>query len=309
MAWWGILSPAEAPKLIAEFNKIYPFIRVNYWRGKGEEIASKLEGEYAGGRPSGDISLGGEPYNYPRWRKMGMLDKFTDIIPGMQKMDKRNYSRYGDWIQPGNNGVTPHYNTNKVSAAEAPKSWEDLLNPKWKGQLSITTDPKVWVTLAVEEGGWGLERTEDFLRKLKQQQLIWSSGHSTGHSLLIAGDFKILGEDYVYHTLLAKEAKGAPVEWSRVRPVPVTGPSIALMKKAPHPNAAKLLLEWLFSPQGILLYDKITYYGVATPGSGTRLSKALEGLPLVYRTEEGIIKSIDMGLEKRFADILGARPE
>ena len=70
LAWWGTSSPAEGKKLTTEFNKIYPFITVNYWRGKGEEVAAKLEAEIAGGRSSVDITLGGEPYNYPRWRKM-----------------------------------------------------------------------------------------------------------------------------------------------------------------------------------------------------------------------------------------------
>ncbi len=306
--WWGILTPREAAGVLAEFNKIYPFIKVNYWRGKGEEVAAKLEAEVAGGRAAVDMTLGGEPYNYPRWRKMGILEKYTDIIPGFKSMDKRMFSKFNDWAQPGNNGATPAYNTNKVSAAEAPKSWEDLLDPKWKGQLALTTDVKVWVTLALEEGGWGIEKTEDFLRKLKQQQPIWAASHTTGHTLMITGEFKIFGESYVYHTLQAKD-RGAPVEWSRVKPVTVTGPSLALLKKAPHPNAARLLLEWIFSPRGLVVYDKVTYYGAASPGSGTRLAKALEGLPLVYRTEEGEIKAVDMGLEKRFSKILGTRPD
>ena len=114
-----------------------------------------------------------------------------------------------------------------------------------------------------------------------------------------------MAESYVYHTLQSRD-KGAPVQWSRVSPVLVTGPSLTLSKRAPHPNAAKLFIEWLFSPQGLLKYDEITYFGAAFPGSGTRLSKALEGLSLVYRSEEGTIKAVEMGLAKRFAKIVGA---
>jgi ABC-type Fe3+ transport system substrate-binding protein len=281
---------------------------VNCWRGKGEEVAAKLEATIAGGRPSVDITLGGEPYNYPRWRKMGILEKFIDIVPGVKNMDKGMYSKFGDWMLPGNNGVTPAYNTKKVPAAEAPRSWDDLLDPKWKGKLVITTDMKVWTTLALAEGGWGIEKTENFLTKLKQQQLSWGASHTSAHTLLIAGDYSIHGESYVYHTLQAQE-KGAPVEWSRVSPVAITGPSMALQKKAPHPNATRLFLEWVFSPQGLAVYEKTTFFGAAFPGAGTHLSKALEGLPLVYRTEEGEIKSVDMGLDKRFAKILGATPD
>ena len=307
LVWWGTLTPKEGARIVAEFNKIYPFIKVTYWRGKGEEIAAKLEVEFAAGRGTVDIALGGEPYNYPRWRKIGMLDKFTDIMPGIKKMDKRMYSKNGDWAISGNNAITPQYNTKQVSADEAPKSWDDLLNPKWKGQIAMTTDMKVWTTLALEEGGWGIEKTEDFLKKMKQQQPIWAAGHTAGHNLLIAGEFKILVEDYWYHVMQSKE-KGAPVEWARVKPVPITGSSFSFQKNAPHPNAAKLFLEWQFSPQGLVTFEAMIGKGAAFPGSGTRVAKALEGLPLVIRTEEGEKKAIEMGWDKKFSNILGVTP-
>ena len=109
---------------------------------------------------------------------MGVFDRIIDGIPSLKNYDQRMYSKYGDWIQPGNNGVTPAYNTKRVTAAEAPKTWEDILDPKWKGQIGLTTDVKVWMVFAVEEGGWGIEKTEDFLKKLSQQKLIWGAGHT-----------------------------------------------------------------------------------------------------------------------------------
>src|SRR3990172_4709105 len=74
VVWWGVLSPPEAAKVAAQFNKTYPFITVTYWRGKGEEVAANLEAELSGRHHSVDIILGGEPYNYPRWRKMGAFE-------------------------------------------------------------------------------------------------------------------------------------------------------------------------------------------------------------------------------------------
>ncbi len=110
------------------------------------------------------------------------------------------------------------------------------------------------------------------------------------------------------HIELMKD-KGAPVDWVKVKPVVITGSALSMVKKAPHPNAARLFIEWLFSPQGLTLYEKITGFGSAYPGSGTRLSKALEGLPLVYRTEEVVMKTAELRLVERFAKILGVTPE
>lgn len=305
--WWGTRKPDEGNKIIAEFNKIYPFIKVSYWRGQGEEVAAKLEAENAAGRSSADILMGGEPYNYPRWRKLGIMEKYVDIIPLLEKWDKGMYSKYGDWVQPGNSPKIPEYNTKLVSAAEAPKKWEDILHPKWKGQIALQTDMNMWVILALAEGGWGIEKTEQFLKKLKQQNPIWAAGGTAGHNLLIAGDYKMM-VDADLRSYLQTQNKGVPIEWVRVNPIPVSGSAFTLLKKAPHPSAARLFLEWMLSPQGLVVYENATKLGAAFPGAGTRVAKTLEGMTIVNRTEEVSLKAVELHLSDRFANILGVSP-
>ena len=152
-----------------------------------------------------------------------------------------------------------------------------------------------------------MEKTEDYLRKLKQQNIIWAPGQSGGHSLLIAGEFHIIAWNYLFFTWARQS--GAPVDWVRARPVLITGPTYILPKKAPHPNAIRLLIEWLYSPQGMVAFEKITGYGAAAPGSGTHLSKLLEGLPLVYRTEEMLLEADRLRLTERFPPLLGITPK
>ena len=163
LVWWGQRKKDEALAIINEFNKVYPFIKVEFWQGTATEVSSKIEAEYIAKRYTVDVLLGGQPENIPRWRANGMLGRFTDIAPGIDRLDKRMYSRYDDWIILGSVVAIPSYNTKLVPAAEAPKNWEDLLNPKWKGQIGMPADFKTWTTLAVAEGGWGVEKTEDFL--------------------------------------------------------------------------------------------------------------------------------------------------
>ncbi len=309
VSWWGSLKPNDAQELITAFNTIYPFIKVNYWRGGDKERNTRIETEHSIGRLSVDVS---EPADfttsYPRWRANGLVEEYTDFIPGLSSMDKRLYSKHGDWAQIGNNVLVPMYNTNLVSSAEAPKSWEDFLHPKWKGKIGLTTDIKAWYTLALDEKGWGLEKTENFLKKLKQQGPIWAAGHSAGYSLLMAGEYSLMGENYLRYLFDSKK-KAVPVNWVRAQPLVVTGGTFLLTKKGPHPNAARLFIEWLFSPNAAPLYEKVTGYGAAFPGSGTMTSKALEGLSLVYRSEEVVAKASEMKLVEKYAGILGVTPE
>ena len=305
LIWWFVILQPEMTAVMAEFNKVYPFIKGDLWRGEGEDVASKLEAGFIAGYTPADLTLGGEVYNYPRWRKMGLIARLTNIIPGIEKLDKRMFSTHGDTFSPGSTVITPHYNTKLVSAAEALKSWEDLLDPKWKGRIGLTTDMKPWTTLALGEGGWGIAKTEEFLGKLKGQSLIWAPGFPAAVNLNGAGEFAINAASYLRY-IATQQPKGVPINWAKVKPVGIAaGPSIITANKSPNPNATRLFIEWLSSPTGRAIYEKITAYGPAFPGSGTVLSKLLEGSPFVVQTEDTVLKEIELGLHDRFRAVLG----
>ena len=139
---------------------------------------------------------------------------------------------------------------------------------------------------------------------MKNEGFIYAGGNSAAHAMMISGDFSVTAAGFVYHVLKSK-AKGAPVEWARVNPVPVTGPALILNAKAPHANAASLFLEWVSSSQGLVAYDRITYYGAVFPGAGTRISNAVKGLNIIYRTEEVELQAMELGLVDKFSKILG----
>ncbi len=309
LAWWGSTNPAESNKITAGFKSVYPFIKVNYWRGGDTERVTRLESEHSLGRLTVDIMEGGDPTNLPRWRKLGITSKYVDAIPAIKKLDKRMYSRYSDWASWEHVTYAPQFNTRRVPAAEAPKSWEDLLNPKWKGHIGMTADMRTWYIMALAEGGWGIEKTEEFLRKLKQQDIVWAPGHSAGFALLVAGEYKIHAENPIRYILQASPEKRALVNWSRANPVPAPGGFNLLPAKAPHPYAALLFMEYMFSPQGVKVFDEATGKGLVFPGSESRQAKAVEGLKIIYKTEDVVLKAGEMGLTERFAKILGVTPE
>lgn len=307
LTWWGITQPAEATQIVAEFNKAYPFVKVEYWRGNAGDIASKLDAELMAGRISADVVLGGETLNYPRWAQMGLIEKYTEIVPGLEKWHKLSYDPEGYWAMAGGQVSVGQYNTNLVSAAEAPKNWEDVLDPKWKGQIGVATDQGIdpWFTMALAPGGWGLEKTLDFLRKVAVQKPLFSKSPSESHALLVAGNVKILLNGFLRHVLQSQK-KGAPVDWVRNQPVIFSGPSLILMKKGPHPNSARLFLEWALSPEGLKAYEDATSMGSPFPGTGTIQSKLVEGLPFLSRDLDVLQKTRELKLEEKALEALGA---
>jgi len=136
------------------------------------------------------------------------------------------------------------YNPKLVAEKDAPKQWEDLLDAKWKGKISLEEEDYVWY------GGlakfWGKEKAQKMMRALAKQDIQWRKGHTLISQLIAAGEFP-LGVIYA-HRIEEMKQRGAPVEWvNTVDPVVATLNGAGLSSKAPHPNTARLFIDFLLS--------------------------------------------------------------
>lgn len=148
----------------------------------------------------------------------------------------------GHWTAVYTNYFVIGYNTQMVPANEAPKSWEDLLDPKWKGKISIDQEEYPWYSTLMK--AWGKERTQKYMQALAKQNIQWRKGHTLIAQLMSAGEFPVA---IVYaHRAEDMKRKGAPLEWvDTVDPIVVSMNSAALSAKPRHPNAAKLFIDYL----------------------------------------------------------------
>ena len=138
------------------------------------------------------------------------------------------------------------YNTNLVKGPDVPKSFSDLLAPKWKGKVLIDENESKWMAAAISV--WGEEKTLDFLRKLAALDVKIIGGHSQMQTLLAAGDAAIVAVSLINGVELLKK-RAAPVDWVAVEPLISRQFALALLKNAPHPNAAKLYIDFILSKE------------------------------------------------------------
>jgi iron(III) transport system substrate-binding protein len=259
---WGPVQ-AEVDWIEGEFAKRFPGIKV---KGTGDlQAATKLIAEARAGRHSVDLwqnSLGG----MLEVQKRGLF----------AKIDWEPLGFGGDRILFGGEGIAVHnfiystlYAKDFVKAAELPKTWDDLLDPKWKGRM-VSQDflfPRLMGFLALD---WGEERTEKWGRRMigEQKLLIVNSPREsflkTGERVLAVGDS--VNQSYQYSD------SGVPTGYTILDIVPAVQFMVSVMKEAPHPNAARLLAAWFASDDGLAAREKLSHGFSIGPGSKSHIA-------------------------------------
>jgi iron(III) transport system substrate-binding protein len=149
------------------------------------------------------------------------------------------------------------YNTNVVKKQDLPRTYQDLLDPKWKGKLGIEARvPEWYATVAMDMGE---EKGIRFFRELVAKNGITvRGGHTLLNNLVIAGDVPLALTMYQYITEGAKR-KGAPVDWFVLEPAVARMSGVGIARRAPHPNAALLFYEFMLSTEAQQLLLQMDY--------------------------------------------------
>lgn len=139
------------------------------------------------------------------------------------------------------------YNTKLLSKEEAPKSYSDLLAPRFKKKLGMDAEDVDWFANQLKI--MGREKGLELMRALAQQEISFRSGHRLITTLCVAGEFPVVVNAYGY-AVEEYKGNGAPVDWVAVEPVLVHFGALSISANAPHPNGAKLFVEYVLSKEG-----------------------------------------------------------
>ncbi|MBI2989116.1 MAG: extracellular solute-binding protein [Deltaproteobacteria bacterium] len=277
---WSSSPAKETEQLLAKFRQKYPFLKTEYWRAGSADRHQKFLSEARAGVYNADVSV--TDLEYLLELKKARLMKKHDW-PNTKGWSPNYRDSDGYWVARNILPVVIAYNTTLVSAAEAPKGWKNLLDPKWKGTLSIDKDAGDWVLMLW--AAWGKEEVVSYLRQLSKNNPILGSGVTAQAQMLAAGAFKIDARMNL-NFILEYQEKGAPLEWVRSDPVLAKGTPMFIAEHAPHPNAAMLFADWLTSLEGQQGYYDISRRVVPHPGVRSRLADAIKTLKVVFTPAE-----------------------
>ena len=225
--------------------KVYPFIKASYWRSGSVGIHNKVLIEARAGRPSWDVVSQTTPEFIHELKQKGVIAPYNSPERRHFSNDLKDKDGYwtGTYALPTGVG----FNTQQVKREDAPKSYQDLLHPKWKGK-KISVDDESYEFLVGLMQAWGRGAAVEYFKKLAAQEPMIGRGNSQRTQLLAAGEFP-LAVAYT-HTVEWAKSQGNSVDWVNLEPVVIKFDGIMLGAKAAHPNAAKLFIDFILSQQG-----------------------------------------------------------
>lgn len=235
----------DAKVILPEFEKAFPGIKVQHIRATGEELQQRLTTEIKGGKVLADVYDTNTAQVFPVVQD-GLLEPYP--IPASQDIPANFRDEQGRWTTERVTTVMLAYNTDLVKADEAPRTWDDLADPKWKGKIIMEpSDQEMFIALLKQKYSSEEQGLEVF-RKIAANNPEPHAGHTQLADFLASGQGAVCMGCYGHHIVALKQ-KGAPVEFSKQEGV-LYGLIFGLVKGAPHPNAAKLYLNWVMSPDG-----------------------------------------------------------
>jgi len=247
-------AETDQPALIKPFEAKYG-VKVVVWRAGTAKVLQRTLAETAARKYDADVIHFGSP-------EMEALSR-EKVLQAVSSPAHRD-------LQPGS--VPPHrewaatllsvwvqaYNTRLIKKSELPRTYRDLLDPKWKGKLGIEAKNEDWFASVVDIMGGGEEGLKFFRDLVARNGLSVRTGHTLLNNMVIAGEVPLALDVYNYMPEQAKK-RGAPIDWFALEPAVARSNAVGIARHAPHPGAALLFYEYMLGEEGQQQLVKMGY--------------------------------------------------
>jgi ABC-type Fe3+ transport system substrate-binding protein len=263
VTWYttGIVDPLVRPVAQA-FEKTYG-IHVDYIRNESSQIEMRIFNEAKAGHVQGDVFDG--TTTAAVIKRAGLAMQW--LPENAARLPKQDVDAEGYWVATNLYVLAPSFNTDLIPKGTEPRTYEDLLSPKLKDKIiwpyspGATSGALGFIGLVLADIGDARGLT--YLTKLATQGIV-SAGVGARQVLdqVISGEYAMALQSY-NDQVASSAAKGAPIAWHPIDPAMSVPSVVGLTKDSPHPNAAKLLVDFLVSDEGQMIFRNANYITVA----------------------------------------------
>jgi len=250
LTFYTSMQTPESGPLSQAFEKKYG-IKVNLWRATSDQVLQRALTEARGGRRTLDVVEMNAPEAEALAREQVVAEYFS---PHIADLPAWAVPAHHKWHSDRANLWIVAFNTGKVKRADIPPTYEGFTDPKWRGKIGIESTDQDWMYGIVNF--LGAERGMDLFRKLAALKPDMRLGHALLAELIAAGEVPVGLTVYSGNADSIKK-KGGPIDWVAVEPIVGRPQAVAVAKAAPHPNAALLFADFVLSPEGQALLNKL----------------------------------------------------
>ena len=247
VVWYTSVDLPLAEKIAKSFEAKYPGIAVRVERTGAERVFQRIGQEYGSNIHAVDVANSSDAAHFIVWKNKGMLEAYlpedvAKFYPVEHKDPDGMFASFRVWV------CIIAYNTNLVKKEEAPKSFADLLDPKWKGKI-VKAHPGYSGTIMTATYQMQRDLGWSYFEKLAQQNIMQVQSSADPPKRLALGERAVMADGNEYNIFQIKEKNG-PVEavYATEGSPLIVGPT-GMFKAAPNPNAAKLFCNYSFTPE------------------------------------------------------------
>lgn len=297
LMFYATFNATDSKSLIDGFKQLYPKIEGTYYRSSDSAMMERIVTENRTGQNLWDVVVTSSFYGH-NLKKRGLLAAYDSSERKFYRDGYKDPQAF--WTSSYTNYAAFGYNTRGVSKASVPRSLDDLLKPEWKGQIGMESRPYEWFGTTLK--AMGEEKGLAYMRELAKQTQL-RAGRTLLAQLVAAGEFKGALTAYS-QTFEVLKPTGAPVDWVYLNPVFANIHPSGVAAKAPHPNAARLFVDFVLSKRGQELVRAMNRIPdrIDTPPEQARL---IEGVKPAFASTE-VFENIER-YAKMFHDIFGGR--
>ena len=246
--------------LTEAFERKYPFIKTRYWRGDSNQVLVKVLSEMQANALEADVVEGS---GISAFAAAGSKIVLPFYSPMLEALPREDVAPDRTWAATRFRYIGLGYNTNSISKDEAPKTYDDLLDPRWKGKMAwhVGSDASgALVTISALLATWGKEKTEAYLSKLAEQEIApLAVSNRQVVDQVILGEYWI-GVGISAHHPVISAGRGAPSATVLLDPIPSLSDCIQVLKGARHPHAAMLFVDFILSTEVQRLMQAAEYF-------------------------------------------------
>ncbi|HTN72412.1 MAG TPA: extracellular solute-binding protein [Methylomirabilota bacterium] len=246
VVWYAAMNREDLRQFTSAFEAEYPFLKVELLTSGPQSLLNRILTEYRAGKYTYDVLNVRSSALYTLKKANAVMRYDT---PNRKALRTGFYDKDGYFNGLWASLLVYLFNTPQVSRAQAPKSIEDLLQPKWKGKLGMDKDADDWLAAVMDF--YGDDKGKQIARALGAQNLQIRNGRSLVSQLVAAGEFPVQIDAH-HHEAVALRKAGAPIDYVFPEPfIPVKAVSAFVLSSRPqHPYGAALLVDFMLSKKG-----------------------------------------------------------